>query len=49
MVNSKLLNKLDAFQTKLQSSINFFNLRTTGKSQKSYPIHPLVVNSTGLY
>ena len=34
MLNSKLLDKFDALQAKLQSSINFFNLNTIGKSQK---------------
>ena len=54
MLSCKLLDKLDALQAKLQSSINFFNLYSTNystieKSQKNYLIHPLVLNATGLY
>ena len=44
MLNSKLLYKFDALQAKLQSLSIFFNLNTTGKSQKSYLIHLLVLN-----
>ena len=49
MLNSKLLDKFDALQAKLQSSINFFNLNTIGKSQKKCIIYPLVLNAIGLY
>ena len=50
MVNSKLLDKLDTLQAKLESLINFLhNLSTIGKSQKNYLIHPLVLNPVELY
>ena len=49
MVNSNLLDKLDALQAKLQSSLTFSILITIGKSQKIYLIHPLVLNAIRLY
>ena len=49
MVNSKLLDKLDALQAKLQSLSTFFNSSTLGKSQKNYLIHLLVLNAFGFY
>ena len=49
MVNSKLLDKLDTLEAKLQISINFFQLSTIGKSLKNYMIHQLVLNALGLY
>ena len=49
ILNSKLLNEIAALQAKLQSSINFFNLNTTGKCKKKYLIHSLVLNAIGLY
>ena len=44
MLNSRLLDKPDALQAKLQISINF-NLSTTRKYQKKFLIHPVVVNA----
>ena len=44
MLNSRLLDKPDALQAKLQISINF-NLSTTRKYQEKFLIHPVVVNA----
>ena len=49
MLNSKLLDKLDASQTKLQSSINFFNMNTIEKPRKHFLIDSLVLIPMGLY
>ena len=48
MLNSKLLDQLNVLKTKLQRQQIFFNLNTLGISQKSYLIHPLVLNVIGL-
>ena len=49
MVNSKLLDKRDAFQVKLPSSMTFFQFNYYRKISKNYLIHPLVLNTIGLY
>ena len=51
ILNSKLLDKLDAWQAKLQSSINCFRFEYYRKISKknNYLIHPLALNAIGLY
>ena len=50
MLDSKLLDKVDALQTKLPNSINFLKFEYYMKiSKKKYLIHPLVLNTIGLY
>ena len=50
MLNSKLPDKLDALQARLQTSINNFQFEYYRKfSKRKYLIHPLVLNVTGLY
>ena len=49
MSNSKLLDKLDALQAKLQSLVNNQHLSTIGKSQKNYLIDSLFLNAIGFY
>ena len=48
MLNPNLLDKLDALQAKLQSSINFLQFEYYRKFQRNYVIHPLVLNAVGL-
>ena len=45
MLNSKLFDKPDALQTKLQSSINFSQFESYRKISKNYLIHPVVLNA----
>ena len=53
MLNSKLFDKADALQAKLPNSINFFKfeyyMKISKKKKKKNLIHPLVLNTTGLY
>ena len=52
MLNSKLFDKADALQAKLPNSINFLKFEyymKISKKKKKNLIHPLVLNTTGLY